>query len=161
VSEGPTAEQLEFEQLTLLDEEANREWCAWLAGILDAEGWIGMRMRWRKGMAPTAAVAVKMCEPAVVRALHDRYAGRFALNARVERQRPTYEWVVAGRGCVGPLRDALSSPFLLIKREQAVVVLEAARLTCPHGVSASDLDRAARVRAYHRCRELNRRGVSA
>jgi hypothetical protein len=142
-------------QLTLFDEEADRTWCAYFAGLLDGEGYIGALN------SLTPLVAIAMCEPDAVSAVYDRYRGHFSRrDGQRQTWRASYRWHVSGSLCVAPLRDAL--PFLRVKREQALIVLGIAPAVASRGyygrAGLPELERQRRVRAYHKLRYLNRRG---
>jgi hypothetical protein len=133
-------------------------WRAWVAAILDGEGWIGIT-RGGRNMHPNAAVEVKMCDPQVVRRLHARYAGVLSLRpTRSETRRSVWSWRVSGRLVVPVLEDAL--PFLLIKEEQAKIAIDVGgRSGVYHGRTLPEDELAWRVAHLRRMRVLNRRGV--
>jgi hypothetical protein len=123
--------------------------------MLDGEGFVGV-VRNRRTFA--AVVKVQMVERAIVARLHETYGGSLRFEApRAPRARPQWAWVAHGQTVIPLLEDAL--PFLLLKAEQARIVMALARRLNPRGVAMTSEERAWRVRQWHRCQELNRRGA--
>jgi len=144
--------------LSLIHEEVEVAWCAYLAGLLDGEGYIAVAGPW----PPQPRIDVTMCELAAVQACHARYGGSLLFYDRSRElgqgnRRPVHQWVASGRGVIRPLRDAL--PHLRVKQEQARITLAVAGgMRDQGGWTLTQAEAEARRRAYHRCRELNRRG---
>lgn len=145
----------EAEQLALFTDPRPLEWRAYLAGLLDGEGCIGV---FASEECHVAKVKVSMCERAPLDELHSHYGGGLNLHRPSNPMwRDSWGWTVTGRGCIAPLRDAL--PFLRVKAEQARIVLAIAAGTSERGVHLPAAERNRRRRAYHELRRLNARGA--
>lgn len=152
---------------------------AYLAGIIDGEGYIGIKRMQRRYHA---RVQVGMVERQAIDLLRDTFGGSLTLEALRGRGRDIWRWHLSGlqaEACLIALQ-----PFLRVKRLQAEAVLALRRFqrnershrtkivgervfpnaygtarTVPN-LAHSDEYVAQLDAMYLRCRALNRRGVS-
>jgi hypothetical protein len=147
---------LEDPQMTLFDEERGLAERAYLAGLLDGEGWIGMWHPRGSGVYG-CRVGIRMTDRQPIDVMFRRYGGTFSLDesSRPSHWRAIFEWKVCGRSCLPVLRDAL--PFLLVKRLQARIVLAVA--ASYDGGRLDVMERERRRIAYLVLKSLNARGA--
>lgn len=142
---------------------------AYLAGIVDGEAYVGIK----KGRRPDSInplyherIQVRMVDIGAVELLVETFGGHLYHEKLVsETRRPLYCWAVSDASAARVLAQLL--PFLRVKREQALNVLElrrskedprARRRGNPsHRPMPSDIVDAREV-LYLRARELNGRG---
>jgi hypothetical protein len=114
---------------------------AWAAGFLDGEGYFGLRKQ-------TAAYFVPVIEAAQVatREPLDKLALLFggSVNRR-SGQRVAWTWKLAGAKAVLPALAWLMA-YLVVKREQAAIVLAASQTVRNRNVPVSELEVAFRQR---------------
>jgi hypothetical protein len=136
---------------------------AYLAGILDGEGCVGVA--WREGKYLTPTIQVVNTNPILLDWLHDRYGGsvRGRPDVRLNRK-PSFCWTVCGQKALTVLRDA--RPYLLLKTEQADILLAIPRQSTKERDvlgrikgSFGPADLAANQTVKARITELNRRGT--
>lgn len=98
---------------------------AYLAGIIDGEGCIRIGLQNKDGEAYNyrPSISVGMVEHQVVNILKDLFGGNVYCEQRVQDRRPIYRWNLVKAPDVKRCLDTLS-PYLLIKKEQAINVLE-------------------------------------
>ena len=101
----------------------------YIAGIVDGEGYIGIGVTLRKDIAkqPTHSVRVHIVntDPRLPKWFCDRFGGSVNRQnpPQGKRWKPKYTW-----GCFGSRAEAFIEaiePYLIIKREQAQIVLAA------------------------------------
>ena len=103
--------------------------CAYLAGILDGEGFIGLAIRPYRPDDPsrhryaswTAALSLSTTTPALCWWLLERFGGRLYAARSEAQQKPIFQWKAGGKAARQVLEAAL--PYLLLKRRQAELVL--------------------------------------
>lgn len=106
---------------------------AYCAGVLDSDGYIGVRrstywMRTRKGGAQpiySERICVKQAEPHAVVLLHELFGGHLLMAkpaANTKRGRPLYSWSVTDLKAAECLKAL--APYLRIKKQQAFNCLE-------------------------------------
>lgn len=137
---------------------------AYLAGIIDGEGCVSLQVR--KGRYVTPTIQITNTDRRLTDWLLDHIDGGsvYRRPGYKEGHKPTYLWRCAGRIARGVLGDV--RPFLLLKGEQADVVLSLDRVTEVRRDVAGRLQTTltdgqieANLAAVARIRELNRRGV--
>jgi hypothetical protein len=160
-------------------ERMKREVLAYLAGVIDSDGTIGVKrstyhMRVRKDAEQATyseRICVRQVEPHAVDLLHATFAGsRYMTKPSVKRGKPLHTWAVTDLRAAAALRALL--PFLRIKSRQAenCLALRALKTTSRKARSArgrGHVGAAARpahlgvaMEACHaRAHELNRVGV--
>lgn len=137
---------------------------AYLAGIIDGEGCISFQVR--KGRYVTPTIQITNTDRRLTDWLLDHVDGGSVYRRPGYKQnhKPTYLWRCAGRIARDVLGDV--RPFLLIKAEQADVVMSLERVTEIRRDDAgrlrttlTDEQIEANLAAVARIRDLNRRGV--
>jgi hypothetical protein len=130
---------------------------AYAAGLIDGEGCIYLRPKRRSF---TAHVDVGMSQKAVpvLRVLHAEYGGTLRQDRdATDRHAARWRWTLAGQSAEATLRRLL--PFLLLKTEQARLVLKAAerrdatvtpRQWWPADLTAEVTEIATRIKAMNR-----------
>jgi len=114
----------------------NKEDLAYLAGLIDGEGYIGLIKRFekrRKG-EPTCYylpnVSVGMCDREAVDFLNNMFEGTFCITKKASPYRDVYQWTALSVKRVQPLLDAII-PYLKVKKKQAELLLEYIELRKP------------------------------
>jgi hypothetical protein len=143
---------------------------AYLAGIIDGEGCIGIGRRrgaTKKGRAlyisPTLQVSNTKQE--LLTWLADRYGGGvYFCRDKREKRKPHWVWIVAGQRALRAIRDA--RPYLLLKTEQADIVLSLPRYSTVERDKLGRIkkamqpeDFAANENAVTKIAALNKRGI--
>lgn len=137
---------------------------AYLAGIIDGEGSISANMRLRpRGIAPRRwglqlRVTISNTDVRVINWIAERWPGRFypREDAR-ENKRVCWYFVVEGTELPPLLSAAL--PYLIIKREQAELVMELVRAKRDVGVKGYTPEEINhRLDVVEQISELNRKG---
>lgn len=90
---------------------------AYLGGIVDGEGYIGVK---RTGRRYHARLQVGMVERHAIDVLRETFGGSLTIEQH-GRLRPIHRWHVSDRQAEQALRSLL--PYLRVKRDQAIVVL--------------------------------------
>jgi hypothetical protein len=144
---------------------------AYMAGIIDADGTIGVKRRTEGGLIRySECVCVRQVEPEAVDLLHEHFGGyRFVTRPTMPNRRELQGWEVTNRRAAECL--AVLEPYLRIKVEQARVCLilsrtkiaSTARIRAgrPGMITSTPESREEMAVCYSRCRELNRAGVVA
>ena len=125
----------------------------WLAGVIDCEGWIGMFAQYRKNRSSAfwGSVGVGNTNPKLLKRIKAwTKVGRINVSDRGKRNKPLHMWTVARHEHVKALLLAVK-PYLLLKREQADLVLSAP----PKHTKANAL----RLRIKEKLTILNRKGI--
>jgi hypothetical protein len=147
-----------MKERVLLITETDR---AYLAGIIDGEGCIGVAYRRVKGKRYiTPTLQVNNTRQELLEWLYERYGGGVyhRTDTRPTRK-PSWLWSVAGQKALTAIRDAY--PYLLLKVDQADIVLAIKRRTVMHGgvkrmTEADFVENDNVVKLIH---ALNKRGV--
>ena len=138
---------------------------AYLAGILDGEGCFTLA-KGPNGHTFNSRVLVGNTDARLIHWLHDRFGGGVSVRPRLnQRQKPCWMWTLSSAEIV-PFINAVA-PFLRLKREQALLLLEY-RTTIGKGGNTkgdipnktTDVVRARRIAMKSRMQLLNQRGVS-
>jgi hypothetical protein len=98
---------------------------AYAAGFFDGEGYVGIQMRVGTrcaGPVYQMRVAAYQDDPRPLRAIAERWGGPVRVRKTPRLRRIAYRWLATGPTAAGFLRDVL--PFLIVKKEQAMVALE-------------------------------------
>lgn len=102
---------------------------AQLATAIDCEGYIGInRMNHAKRQANrnfqhSAKIGLAMNHPAYPAALKVRFGGSLRLEHNPKGNQPIHRWELVGNKQAGPVLSSLV-PFLVVKKQQAEIVLE-------------------------------------
>lgn len=134
--------------------------CAYLAGILDGEGCVGIFAR-KKGHAGYYEMRVRVTNTdlRLLAWLDAHWPGPIhRLKPQNDRDKPQWAINWCGPKAVPVLTDAL--PFLVLKREQADIALafqSSIRRTGRRGLTAAD--KSERAEAHASMRLLNRKGA--
>lgn len=136
----------------------------YIAGIIDGEGHIGIKTAFDKKKSKNVSHAVRVVIVNTNVRLMEWFTSRFGGSIACSKERradwkPRYSWQLHGRRAEVFL-DAIL-PFLVVKREQAEVVLrlrEAGRHQGAQGLSADVVD--LRERLKSQIHQLNARGVA-
>lgn len=145
---------------------------AYLAGIIDGEGCIGIGRRrgaTKGGSKPlyiTPTLQVKNTRKELLEWLVERYGGGIyeSIDKRNDRRKPIWGWVVAGQRALRAIKDA--RPYLLLKTEQADLLLALKRFSTTKRdrlgricKAMTPVDFAANENVAARITVLNRRGA--
>jgi len=126
---------------------------AYLAGLFDGEGTIGMYPA--KGRVPRLTIRFVNLHAGSVRMFQRAWGGHVWLRPAAPPCRAAWSWLVADRRAKGALFDLL--PYLTIKNREAVVALS---VPSTHtGIALSDNQRALRFSAAARLKQLKREVV--
>lgn len=136
---------------------------AYLAGILDGEGCIRLANR---GKYVTPSVQVANTKYELMLWLQERYGGSIyqLKDSRDSNRKQSWSWNIAGQKALTVIRDA--RPYLVLKTEQADIVLETKRHCAVRDESGrlvatmTDADFAYNRLMMDRIAELNKRGVA-
>jgi hypothetical protein len=143
---------------------------AYLAGVIDGEGCIGIRKTKRTGSCKSTRYAAAVTVGNTSRLLIEQLVGAFGVGCVTYRyptktRRACYLWSLSSRGARDVLRAV--QPYLVVKSEQASVLLEfidnfdsfkGARPGKKGGQLVSPEELARRERLYQQLRALNRVG---
>lgn len=137
---------------------------AYIAGLLDGEGWLGIKTSGRHGPDGkryyVASIAVGMCDPTVPTLLHARYGGRLVTEARKGKERDLVKWIVTSKQVEPVLQEAV--PYLIVKRVQAELLLRLREMSLPPTqarVSGYSIDQQKSMETlYAQIRNLNAKG---
>lgn len=103
---------------------------AYLAGIVDGEGYIGIKTTPARGDRVTtgfhARIQVRMTDEPAIALLSQLGGSYYRENPHAERGKPLYCWQVSDRLAEQALTALL--PYLRVKKQQAETVLELRRL---------------------------------
>lgn len=132
----------------------------YLTGYIDADGTIGIR-RYSNGLGRIhyrPVIEVTSVKPESI----DLFVKTFGNSRLTEKHRPqgvVYNWKVTGKKCLPVIKVIL--PFLVLKRDQALTVLELIDRLGKQGTKWSDdfrvSESAARHELYLRAKALNLR----
>lgn len=143
---------------------------AYLAGVIDGEGCIGIRRTKRTGSCKSTRYSAAVTVGNTSRVLIEQLVRAFGVGCVTYRyptktKRACYLWSLSSRGAREVLRAV--QPYLIVKREQAAVLLEfidnfdsfkGARPGKKGGQLVSPDELARRERLYQQLRTLNRVG---
>lgn len=135
---------------------------AWLAGLIDGEGCLGIWRERRKGNTSgyryRASVQIANTNRALLDMIASVLPGTIQMkDARVKKgHKPLYQFYLYAR-CVGPVLERVA-PFLVIKKEQARVLMRFRETTENAPVRASQ-DHEILDALYQQNRALNKRGI--
>ena len=129
---------------------------SYAAGVIDCDGSIYVA-NCGKSQSPHLRVAVYNTRRGLIDWFADKYGGTVGECKRGGRSRE-YSWTLYGRGASTVLMDIL--PYLVIKREQALLAIEFISTLSEDGGTTLPADvRDLRARLRNRLRELNRKGA--
>jgi hypothetical protein len=142
--------------------------CAYLAGIIDGEGCIGIGKRGRNRKYIIATLQVSNTDYRLLEWLQHYYGGGIYSynhdNTILRGRKPTYIWSLAADKATNVIIDAL--PYLIIKREQAELVLSIPRREIYRDtvngrirVQMTEEDFFENERLFAEMRQLNKRGI--
>jgi len=106
---------------------SEREVLAYMAGLVDGEGYIGIR----KNIATfQALIQISMTHQDVIRWVHTNFDGTFEIVDRASKegsnQEIIYRWTLSSKDKVLQLLEALY-PFLIVKRLHCAIAVEFCR----------------------------------
>lgn len=142
----------------------DKELFAYAAGIIDADGYIGLIPSSRKNTSLSPKIKLASTTPIIIEFLQKNFGGhvdkpRFGNNPN---QKEATMWTLSNKINVGPLLESIE-PYLLIKKERANVVIDYIK-TCSYAEMRSDKTRDAAIKKrlyfYNKMRALNKRGIS-
>jgi hypothetical protein len=132
---------------------------AYLAGIIDGEGCIGLRLP-GPSVTPSVRIEVTNTDRRLISWLSDRFGGYSSGPVRPTNSKLAYRWTLAKRDDVRSLLEAML-PYLVIKDRQASLALEFFS-NCPplpQGPAATQEERILRLHYLEQMSLLNRKGV--
>ena len=148
----------------------DRDWTvaelAYFAGIIDGEGCLSLTSGKRRpeGHAVTRSTQIYVgnTDPRVIQWIHARFGGSIALrpSPHPERHKPLWRWLCSGANIEPVLRAVL--PYLIIKREQATLILAYRQTMSMVGSNAFVTDETQKTQddMIAQLRVLNKRGVA-
>lgn len=93
---------------------------AYVAGIVDGEGFIGFNQK--DGKYLRVVLEVRMTNLELIKALHDQFGGSFAVcKIRGTNNKQQYRWQVSSNVAVSFIQQI--QPYMIVKREQIKTVL--------------------------------------
>ncbi len=133
---------------------------AYAAGIIDGEGYIGIRRIKKAPRTAVVAVEVGNTDPRLILWLRQRWPD--SLNdqpvkrkKRPHHHKPLYLWILASQKAENFLK--VIQPYLLLKKDQCEIAL-AVRETITPSNYVSDQVYAFRTEAIEKIKKLNHRG---
>jgi hypothetical protein len=134
---------------------------AYIAGIIDGEGCIRIGLQSRDGLPYNyrPSVSIGMVEPQVVNLCKELFGGNVYCEKRVQDLRQIYRWNLVKAPDVKRFLDTIS-PYLMIKTEQALNVLELVN-NYPQSRRMSQEELQRRKELYLISRKLNVTGAAA
>jgi hypothetical protein len=132
---------------------------AYLAGIIDGEGYIGLRHRTDTKSARHYSLVLRVAntDQRLIGWLQARWPGNTGCHRyRDQKCKPLHHWQLESRRAEAVLRIAL--PYLVIKREVADLALEMRATIVLGNNRISDAVLAERQRIYAAMRTLTKRG---
>lgn len=137
---------------------------AYLAGLLDGEGYIGVHRVNRRGLVNYfgATVVIGMTDEATIDWVDARFPGGRATRRQKAQYKVVHLWSIHNARAAALLTAVL--PYLVTKRRQAELVIafgDDLRGTRGHGVRLTDEETARRLALYEETRQLNHRGAYA
>ena len=129
------------------------ELCAWAAGIVDGEGYIGIYPR-KDFDSYHTEVTVANTDKKMVDKLKSLWGGVvFLRKSRGDKYKDIFEWQIKHRGIVPFLKNIL--PFLVVKKEKALLLLELqTRMSCKNyrrrGIP--EIEKGIRRNLYNACK---------
>ncbi|RLB77416.1 MAG: hypothetical protein DRH24_16260 [Deltaproteobacteria bacterium] len=153
----------------IMEFKNERERWIWLAGIIDCEGglWIEkFKVPWRRGIAYKPLLSISNTNRQFLQTIK-RVIGHGYIRElphRNDNWKEQYELCVTANGIRNIVPNIL--PFLVIKRQQALLIIEAVELTGKIGKTPPHLRTVERLQPYYnkleeiylKIKELNRRG---
>lgn len=142
----------------------DKELLAYTAGIIDADGYIGLIPSSKRESSLSPKIKVASTTPIIIEFLSKNFGGhvdkpRFGNNPN---QKEATMWTLSNKVNVGPFLRSIE-PYLLIKKERANVVIDFIE-TCSYAEMRSKKTREQatkkRLGFYNKMRALNKRGTS-
>ena len=101
--------------------QREREQYAWLAGIIDGEGYIGIRYH---GSSLRLELVIEMTSKEAIDRIRavTGYRGKILVRARSPKHKDMWRWEIVGQKVARVLRFCL--PYLVVKRRQALCAIE-------------------------------------
>lgn len=166
--ETPTRLRRQLQEEPLFPHD--REWTvaelAYFAGILDGEGCLsitsGKRRSTSTALTRSTQIYVGNTDPRIIEWIQARFGGSIALRPtpHPERHKPLWRWLCSGANIEPVLRAVL--PYLIIKREQATVILAYRKTMAMVGSNVPTMDDTQKAQddMIAQLRVLNKRGVA-
>jgi hypothetical protein len=127
----PAPDTTTLHRARVIEIEPTETDCAYMAGLLDGEGSIRIRMHMQETkkigrgyqIKTQASIHIANCDISVLKWAEDRFGGRISGRPALrERKTPLYDWSCSTQQAAQVLQQIL--PYLIIKREQANIYLE-------------------------------------
>lgn len=126
------------------------------AGILDGEGCISIYIskRWDKRQdkyvfRPVLEISIYQADDRLIKWLHFHYGGKYYEHTMENSSRPGYQWTAPrGKAREDFILEVL--PYLLMKKDQALLALEYLRLPRTWDMNIKRFDLAYRCSTYNR-----------
>lgn len=132
---------------------------AYMAGLVDGEGCVGVHLRKRGDMLTVLNVA--NTDPNLMSWIQERFGGRIYIHKR-HKDKPRWKVCLSWRVVNLQARSILKVliPFLTIKKERAELAIGASSLHGVRGRGRKVSNMSARIALAKTFRELNRTGAS-
>ncbi len=132
---------------------------AWLAGVFEGEGSVGIRSNGCDPPSLLVCVDVTNTDLEMVAPLHVRWGGRLRHRQHTGNRRPYWHWNAYGDTAVTFLNDLLPYLHTSRVRTKALLAIQFQTERAAGGTRITDEERAQRHDAYIRMRALNHRGL--
>lgn len=136
---------------------------AYIAGIIDGEGWIGIHQLGKNGGKTRRSGQFRMCidvastNESIIRFLHSKLKGSVTFSQAKGRNKEHWKWRCSSYIALFVLDAVL--PYLIIKRRQAVLCRRFQRYTQSPSRIVTPKALAVHTRIHDELRALNKRGV--
>jgi hypothetical protein len=131
---------------------------AYVAGIIDGEGWIGFKAPKDKTKKRYLAVVVEvsMTNPTIPYMLSVQFGGSFTESgSRSENRKDQFRWILTGKGAIEFINQIYE--FLLVKRKQANLAIAFMQL---QELDNSNSSNESVINSFkEKMHELNKRGT--
>lgn len=139
----------------------SNEQLAYFAGILDAEGSIGIeRLKPTKGRKKdyyVCRLTVINTSFVLVRWIKENFGGQFDLRKAIPGKKNIYRWHVFGKDLEKIIESVM--PFLIIKKIQASIIIQYRKTVGKTGWNVSDEILKKRKELWQQCKDWNKIGA--
>lgn len=136
---------------------------AYIAGIIDGEGWVGIHKLGANGGASRRTGQYRMCvevgntNEAIIRFLHHHLRGSVTFHPAKKAGKAHWKWRCSSYIAMFVL-DAIL-PYLIIKKRQAILCRRFQRYTQSPSRIVTEKALLVHQRFHHALRDLNKRGI--